>query len=60
MIDIFNFEKTLKFNWMQKIVHQTESFWKLLESGYKLSYTGITSMGGNFPLKSQAPVNDFW
>ena len=59
MINVFNFEKALKLNWIRKVIHQTEASWKLLllDSGYKLS--NITLMGGSFPFKPQAPRNDF-
>ena len=55
MINIFNFEKALKLNWIRKVIHQTEASWKLLllDSDYKLS--NITLIGGSFPFKPQAP-----
>ena len=60
MINIFNFERALKLNWIRKVIHQTEASWKLLllDSGYKLS--NITLMGGSFPFIPQTPQNDFW
>ena len=60
MTNIFNFEKALKLNWIQNVIHQTDASRckpLLLDSGYKLS--NITLMGGSFPFKPQVHRNNF-
>ena len=41
MINIFNFEKALKINWIRKVIHQTKASWKLMKCNEDISQSSI-------------------
>ena len=60
MINIFNFEKSMKLKWLKYIIFQTEHTWSDLLMSEIQKLDNINIYGGQWLLNFQQVLNPFW
>ena len=61
IINIYNFEKPLKINWLKRKLVQTDAQWNILFSEIYKSFDKLFTLGGEwFAHKNKIVDNMFW